>query len=60
MTPFSRSSGLTPESVITVISAVAQEFDIVGLSITEYIPPGAQLLGSMMQQLPLLGGQSDI
>jgi arginase len=47
-------NGLRIAAAIRLLADVGREFDIVGLSITEYTPRDAVALAEMLRQLPIV------
>ncbi len=49
------ANGLGVETAVRLLADVSQEFDVVGLGITEYVPRDALRLAGMLRRLPLVG-----
>jgi arginase len=46
--------GISKETALGLIAMVADEFDLVGLTVAEFVPREAVALRSMLSRLPLL------
>lgn len=50
--------GISKATALGLIAVVADEFDLVGLTVAEFVPREAAVLRSMLRALPLLAGSS--
>ncbi|CAN5752246.1 arginase family protein [soil metagenome] len=49
-------NGISKATAMGTIAAIAEEFDLVGLTVAEFVPREAVVLRSMLSRLPLVGG----